>query len=792
MKKIYSYFGSLLLMASMAFTACSPEEFDGPVETGILQMADVEQAISISVDQSINQVTFSMDKKAAYPIWIFDGKTYSTVNGLQKIYTIAGDYSVEVKVGNANGVSDGSVTKTFHIDNTIFDFSKYETFLNGGASKVWYIAEKEQGHLACGESGTDGTNWYSATPSEKADWGVYDDAVTFNADGSYVYNPGDGGTMYVNTGCSIFAEYNTNDDNDFMVPVSEQTASWQFEVEGADLYLVLPANTQFPYIANDAFWANPRLKVMNMNAKKMELIYDEGNIAWHYTLTTEREEVFNGFKYDSEFNLWKDATKGEPTFYYFTPDWSELPAPEYTADGTTYTVKLPTATIDYWQAQMHIETDIALNSATNYDFSVIITPTTDVTKAVVKLTQIGDDANYLFEHKCELKALEDNIIWFSDLSGIDASNVKLVLDFGGNGDNCEVVVKNIVIKDHANDDGTKLPSDEPEVEKPNVNWVESTSAENLLSAYLTKEPNFWFGDAGWAELPDYHEYSLVDGKHNITIIGETVSEQWHSQVNWSDANITTSAAKNYDFRVKILSDQDIAQATVKLCDPANNDAVALFTERMDLAAGEEYEFIMANVPGIESSNVKLVFDFSGNPAGTHIQIYDMTLQERYDPNFNYDSACNMWKTCTYTNTFYYTPDWNTMFSDPGLETLDTGFKVILPEATSQQWQAQVAFHTDMTTNSATNYDFKCVLKSNNDHPGVTVKLVLSGGGENDNVFYFADAHPLAAEEEYVYEMVNMPGIDMDKVSLFFDFGGCAAGTEVTVTDIILKEKGCTD
>ena len=145
----------------------------------------------------------------------------------------------------------------------------------------------------------------------------------------------------------------------------------------------------------------------------------------------------------------------------------------------------------------------------------------------------------------------------------------------------------------------------------------------------------------------------------------------------------------------------------------------------------------------------------------------------------------------YFNSFYYAPAWS-QIADPTVETLEKGFKVTLPEATTDQWQAQVAFHTDMTTNAATNYDFKCVVKSNNDHPGVTIKLVLSGGGENDNVFYFADRHPLAAEEEFVYEMPNMAGIDMDKVSLFFDFGGCAADTEITVTDIILKEKGCTE
>lgn len=786
MKKIYSYFGSLLLMAGMTFTACSPEEFDGPVEAGILQMADVEQAINISVDQTINQVTFTMDKKAAYPIWIFDGKTYSTVNGLQKIYTIAGDYSVEVKVGNANGVSDGSVTKTFHIDNTIFDFSKYETFLNGGASKVWYIAEKEQGHLGCGESGSDGMGWWSAAPGDKADWGVYDDALTFNADGSYVYNPGDGGTMYVNTGCSIFAEHNTNDGNDFMAPVSEQTASWQFDVEGADLYLVLPANTQFPYIPNDAFWANPRLKVLSMNAKKMELVYDEGSIAWHFILTTEREEVFNGFKYNSEFNLWKDAAKETPSFYY-APDWAQIADPEYTGDGTTYTLTLPTATSAQWQAQMAIGTDIALNAATAYDFSVIINPSTPIAAATVKLTDTASDSNFLFEQKVELKALEDNIVWFSELPGIDAAAVKMVFDFGGNGDNCEVVIKNIVIKDHANDDGTVLPGATPEEEGPKVNWVDQASAENLWST-VDVAPTFWFADAGWAQIAD-PEYSFADGVHTVYMPTATAA-QWQGQVTFANSGVGTTAGKVYDFRVILKADNDINGVTVKLTQ--NDDDGNYYCEdRIDLAADEEYTFVKAAMEGKDIENLKLVFDFGGNPEGTTVQIYGIILQERYNPNFNYASTCNMWKTCTYTNSFYYAPDWS-QIADPTVETLDTGFKVTLPEATSAQWQAQVAFHTDMTTNSVTNYDFKCVLKSNNDHPGVTIKLVLSGGGDNDNIFYFADMHPLAAEEEYVYEMVNMPGIDMDKVSLFFDFGGCAAGTEVTVTDIILKEKGCTE
>jgi hypothetical protein len=77
-----------------------------------------------------------------------------------------------------------------------------------------------------------------------------------------------------------------------------------------------------------------------------------------------------------------------------------------------------------------------------------------------------------------------------------------------------------------------------------------------------------------------------------------------------------------------------------------------------------------------------------------------------------------------------------------------------------------------------------VLNSSNDHPGATIKLTKTG---DDNSFYFADRHNLAAYEDYVYQVLGMDGIDMEKISLFFDFGGNPAGTEVTVKDIYFAE-----
>ena len=45
------------------------------------------------------------------------------------------------------------------------------------------------------------------------------------------------------------------------------------------------------------------------------------------------------------------------------------------------------------------------------------------------------------------------------------------------------------------------------------------------------------------------------------------------------------------------------------------------------------------------------------------------------------------------------------------------YTIELPTATAMQWQAQVKFLTDMTTNAVTKYDFSCKLVSTTDHPG---------------------------------------------------------------------------
>ena len=89
----------------------------------------------------------------------------------------------------------------------------------------------------------------------------------------------------------------------------------------------------------------------------------------------------------------------------------------------------------------------------------------------------------------------------------------------------QVNIRNIVIKDHANDDGTILPKDD---DKPGVNWVDVNSPDNLGAGFNTRgEMQFWWADAGWSQIGD-PQFSYSNGVYTIIANSATVSE-WQAQ-----------------------------------------------------------------------------------------------------------------------------------------------------------------------------------------------------------------------------------------------------------------------
>lgn len=454
MKNIYYYIGLTLLMAITAFGlgSCSSEDFTSPSESGIPKAVDYKDAIRVDIDQSTNYVTFSFKAKQVMPIWIIDGKTYSSMFSLRRYYRKAGNYSIDVKIANANGISDAAITKTFHIEKTI---------MNG----------------------------------------------------------------------------------------------------------------------------------------------------------------FGGFVYDSDFNLWRKAVVNKPTFWY-APGWVQIADPAYVMDNASYVVSLPEATKETWQAQMLLRTNMSSSAANKYDFSVILTSTTDHPHVMVKLVDNTDDNIFYFAEPVKLSANEPLCYWKNDMKGLDIANLKLVIDFGGNTANTDVTIENVVFKDHADNDGTKVPD---EVIVPDPNWAGVKSSDNIW--YGMKFNNTFYYAPGWTLLPN-PQLTVNDTEYSLDFPKATAG-QWQNQVTFVTESLSTVSTEKYDFRVTLKSTNDIKGVTIKLAQE-NDDNVFLFLKRVDLVAGGDLVVKVISTDGVNISKGKLIFDFGGNPDNTNVSIKDIILQKHKD------------------------------------------------------------------------------------------------------------------------------------------------------------------
>ena len=810
MKHIFRYLGVTLLLAGI-ISACSPEKITHPSEAGIPSATQIEPVIS--VDQEINQVTFALPAgtKGLIPVWLFQDKTgdwtqYSAQNGLKKIFTTAGDYSVRMHLMNSNGMSPDFVQKTFHIDNTIMNFDKYNTMLTGGSQKEWRIDNSVAGHMGCGPSGTSGTEWWSANPDDKKDWGVYDNRMTFVLEGNvYQFDPGAAGTIYVNTGISSepYGSHNTNDGKDYLYPVEAQTAEWSWEVDGEDLYLILPANTYWPYYANVDFIANPRFKVESISTKSADLVIDNGEIAWHFTITSGAAEVkFNGFNYNHEANLWKpvDAEGAHSYSFFYAPGWTQIADPEVSCAGGKYTFSLPSATSEQWQAQCFIipTTDLPLSAATNYDFSCILNSSTDIKKVTLKLTDTTNDGNFLFTENVNLTAFEDYVFYLSDLPGIDAAAVKMVFDFGGNPDNTEISVSNIVLKDHAIDDGTVLPS-VPEDPVAGPEEYKYDSEANLWKAADAAHSYSFFYAPSWNQLPDPELAN--NGNEYLLKLPSATFAQWQAQFHIiPDSPVALESSKSYDFSVVLNSTTDIKAVTLKLTENGNDDNF-LFTENVNLTAFEDYIFDLSDLPGIDAAAVKMVFDFGGNPDNTEVTIKRIVLKDHAiddgthkggasgeNPGGGLDtSGTDIWDNAKVSYTWWYSmADWSGTLT-PEISTISNGWKVVIPAGIGgSEWQGQTHFTLDAPASAAKKYDF-CVTLNSSAACTCTVKLAWEGN-DTDHAFFYDGNVALSAYEDFQYIQSGVsPDADYDKLALFIDLGRTPAGAEVEIKDIHLYE-----
>ena len=625
-------------LLAIGFAACTPESFYGADPSDIPTVSGID--FNLSVDQETNQMIANYTPQpGTYPVWILDGTSYSTLQEVGYTNTEAGTHTIELRLGNRNGISQTGIKKEYTFNESKID---YTNDFRRITEKEWRFDNKEVAHLACGPAGTAGNGWWSAQPDEKKDFGMYDDRITFTADnrkgGTFNYNAGEDGLTYVNTGTTKWG----HQDADWDAAIGNQTSTWSFEIydwEDADgnvskqTYIQLAPNTLFPYISSDAQYENPRFRIETLTAKKMVLIYEtpDRGIAWRFIFTSEEgEKEFSGFDPNSEFNMWKNVEYN--MFFWYAPGWNQIADPSFQANGNDYTIFLPEATTDQWQAQMAFKTtNISTSADHNYDFSCILNSDKDLNGVTVKLVMDGDDNVFYFTDRIDLKANQDYIFWKSDMPGIDMERVNLFFDFGGCQAGTTVNISNIVLKDHANDDGTVLPVTPDE---PTVEWVDVNSPENIGAGFNTAgNMSFWWADAGWSQIAD-PTFSFANGVYTVHADNATVSE-WQAQCSINGVPLVIEKGQAYDVRVTINTNMELARCTAKVNkdpDVTNDPNTLCYRGDFSLEDGENVLTFIGVVAKngdeeISFDQGKFIFDFGGCPAGFEAKISNFIIQK---------------------------------------------------------------------------------------------------------------------------------------------------------------------
>ena len=350
-----------------------------------------------------------------------------------------------------------------------------------------------------------------------------------------------------------------------------------------------------------------------------------------FSIEKTKMNGFGGFVEDSEFNLFKKiAFPEQPSAGYYAPGWSQIADPVCTYSKGCYTLKLPEATTDRWQAQVPFTNlGISTSADKHYDFSVILTSAKGHNAVKVKLCDSGEggDKIILFDSKdanTKLEVGEPKCIYGSDLEGKDINNLKIVFDFGGNAADDEIMIESLVLKDHANDDGTEVPE---EIKVP----FDYNTAGNLWKA-VDEAQSFvntnWFGDAGWAPIDCSPVITHEGCKHTIVIPVETPAEQWHAQWALTEAPISIKMGQKVDFSCRVTTTAKLPLATFKLCDTGNDDSYLFADMYSDVKGEYVVRYDDATIQGKAAGDmekVKLVMDFAGAPKDAEITVSDIVL-----------------------------------------------------------------------------------------------------------------------------------------------------------------------
>lgn len=627
-----------LSMSAALMAACSPD-YITPDQAKLPQAADFD--VQVEVNQETNYVTFNMNNNSIVPVWIVGatdpidnangskvtGKNYAyTGNGLLLRFRDEGKHTVEVKAYNAHGISVGSQMVEFTLNNTYrdpFDPAPYIKALSDGSTKTWEWNHTVAGHFGCGPFGGTGTEWWSAGAEEKKDWSLYDDKITFGADGSYIYDPGDG-QLYVNANSGIKSEYATGED--YLVPWEKTTATYSVESNWNDagveeIYITLPKGTPMSYVADQTELDDPRYLVLESKPADMKKclklvanLKTSGNpdgIAWHYEFVKEGSaggdvtdplygKTSKTWVLDSEANghlgcgpdqanaagWWAAGPNEKAGFGLYDDEITFYADGKYVfnpgADGKIYINKDVTAIGPGTTQSEDYDIDWTVQESTYTLNGDVLTFPEGVVIGYVANNESVTNPTYVITENTE-----DKLVIVANFSGISWQYIY------------------------------KPKPDVFDVDGPGNFWKSA-------SVSMT----YWYSPSDWSGGLNPETETLENNGLKVVIPEGIGGNEWQGQTVFH-TDIPMSASKTYDFCVTVEADQDIPAMTFKLAWEGNdNDHAAFYVNDFTVEAGEPATFKMESVvPDVDYDKVVLFVDLGRCTAGTTVTLTKICMQE---------------------------------------------------------------------------------------------------------------------------------------------------------------------
>lgn len=627
-----------LSMSAALMAACSPD-YITPDQAKLPQAADFD--VQVEVNQETNYVTFNMNNNGIVPVWIVGatdpidnangskvtGKNYAyTGNGLLLRFRDEGKHTVEVKAYNAHGISVGSQMVEFTLNNTYrdpFDPAPYIKALSDGSTKTWEWNHTVAGHFGCGPFGGTGTEWWSAGAEEKKDWSLYDDKITFGADGSYIYDPGDG-QLYVNANSGIKSEYATGED--YLVPWEKTTATYSVESNWNDagveeIYITLPKGTPMSYVADQTELDDPRYLVLESKPADMKKclklvanLKTSGNpdgIAWHYEFVKEGSaggdvtdplygKTSKTWVLDSEANVhigcgpdqanaagwWAAGPNEKAGFGLYDDEITFYADGKYVfnpgADGKIYINKDVTAIGPGTTQSEDYDIDWTVQESTYTLNGDVLTFPEGVVIGYVANNESVTKPTYVITENTE-----DKLVIVANFSGISWQYIY------------------------------KPKPDVFDVDGPGNFWKSA-------SVSMT----YWYSPSDWSGGLNPETETLENNGLKVVIPEGIGGNEWQGQTVFH-TDIPMSASKTYDFCVTVEADQDIPAMTFKLAWEGNdNDHAAFYVNDFTVEAGEPATFKMESVvPDVDYDKVVLFVDLGRCTAGTTVTLTKICMQE---------------------------------------------------------------------------------------------------------------------------------------------------------------------